>query len=161
MAELSDISNDTYRNTLYFYSAPTSLGGLQEVKDFLSSRGILPAESDRERRIHAVDVLKRVLKCDEFNQPETGGRPNLVLAPVGSFGLGVWIPSSDVNCLCVGDISPKTFFALATSRLRRASSDGITALRRVKASSGTVLRLNIDGIKIELQYCSAVHIAER
>jgi poly(A) polymerase Pap1 len=85
----------------------------------------------------------------------------MVVVPVGSYGLGVWSTSSDIDCLCVGSISAKTFFSLASQKLRKAADLGIRILRRVKANSGTMLELDVRGIKLDLQYCPATKIAER
>lgn len=148
---------------VHLHKAPPSLGGIDELKATLSSHGCLPTRADEAERKVAVSLLEKVvLGADQqgMGQYNHAG-PGMVLLPVGSFGLGVWTTSSDINCLCVGTISSRTFFAVAAQRLRKSAPDGITILRRVRANSGTMLELDIRGIKLDLQYCAAASIAER
>ncbi|PNY24490.1 Nuclear poly(A) polymerase 4 [Tolypocladium capitatum] len=148
---------------VHLHKAPPSLCGIDELKTTLSSRGCLPTRADEAERKAAVSLLEKVLLGTDqqgMGQDNHAG-PGMVLLPVGSFGLGVWTTSSDINCLCVGAISSKTFFAVAAQRLKKAAPDGITILRRVRANSGTMLELDIRGFKFDLQYCPAASIAER
>lgn len=85
----------------------------------------------------------------------------LNLVAVGSYGLGVWSNSSDIDCLCIGSISTKTFFALARQRIARANAMGISIVRFVTALTGMMLELVIDGIKFDLQYAFAPDLAAR
>lgn len=143
--------------------APPGLGSLEDLKQVLESHGCLPTESDRAERKAALDLLKKTLLSPERSSAEADARSGLILrlVPVGSYGLGVWTSSSDIDCLCIGSISSKIFFALALQRLRRAASEGIKILRRVSANSGYMLELEVRGIKVDLQYCAATSIAER
>lgn len=143
--------------TIQLASASASLGGIEQIKDLLLAKGFLPSEEEGKSRATALALLEKVLNG---NQSVAEGFTKFLLIPVGSYGLGVWMKSSDVDCLCVGSISSKTFFAMALQRLRKASDKGVTVLRRVKANSGTMLELVINGIKFDLQYCSAVSIVE-
>lgn len=146
-----------------FCRATPTLGGLEEIKLCLDLRGSLPNYEDAFGRGQAVELLERALQCQAYNELERDLRkgPRLILVPVGSFALGVWTPSSDIDCLCIGEISQKTFFSLAKTRLRKWSSEGISILRRVRANSGTMMELNVRGIKFDLQYCSASYILEQ
>jgi poly(A) polymerase Pap1 len=85
----------------------------------------------------------------------------LVILPVGSYALGVWTADSDIDCLCIGTISSKTFFKLARQRLSKAESQGIRILRKVEASTGTMLELSVNEILMDLQYCPAPQVVER
>src|SRR5207247_1213129 len=78
-------------------------------------------------------------------------------------GLGVWTPSSDLDCLYIGHASSRTFFALAAQRLRRAAAAGeaVRTLRRVEARTGTMLELEVEGVRVDLQYCAAPGVAAR
>jgi endonuclease/exonuclease/phosphatase family metal-dependent hydrolase len=143
--------------------AAENLGGLEDLTACLSTRGMLPTKEDEASRVEAVELLRRVL-VDEITSQGHGDRhfkPVLVLIPVGSTALGVWTLKSDIDCLCVGGISSKTFFALATKRLKKASPEGITILRKVRANSGTMLELLVQGIRFDLQYCPSIMIAEQ
>ncbi|KAK5998164.1 Poly(A) polymerase-like protein [Cladobotryum mycophilum] len=143
--------------------APPSLASFEELKNCLLSYDCFPTQTDESLRKSALGLLEKTLLGVDHGDSESHKRTRLILAliPVGSFGLGVWTSVSDVDCLCVGSISPKTFFAVALQRLRNAAHEGITILRRVRASSGTMLEIQIHGIKFDLQYCAATSIAER
>ncbi|KID61949.1 DUF455 domain protein, partial [Metarhizium hybridum] len=146
-----------------FRKSPSSLGDIGSLKHSLMSLGCLPTQADQEDRSKAFQLLQSVLcepnKNQTRHQLRTG--PDMVLIPVGSYGLGVWTPESDVDCLCVGNISAKIFFALAISRLRRAKSRGISILRIVRAKTGIMLELSIFAVKFDLQYCAAALVAEK
>jgi poly(A) polymerase Pap1 len=115
------------------------------------------------------EIFALVKSILQQNQPRGSGdavdsnrsKVSIVVVPVGSYGLGVWSTSSDIDCLCVGSISIKTFFAIASQRLKKAVDLGVKILRKVKAASGTMLELDIRGVKLDLQYCPASKIAER
>ena len=143
--------------------ASASLGGLEEIKKSLNSRGCLPNDEDKCNRIQAVKLLERALQCQGHGELNTDLRSGarLILITVGSYALGVWTPSSDIDCLCVGEISAKTFFSLAKLRLRKYSSEGIAILRKVRANSGTMMELDVRGTRVDLQYCCAKSILEQ
>ncbi|KAJ6788646.1 hypothetical protein PWT90_06954 [Aphanocladium album] len=143
--------------------APPSLGGFEDLKQSLLSHDYLPTEQDEAVRKQAISLLESVLLGNDQSKPGHDGRTpvGLVLVPVGSFGLGVWMSSSDVDCLCIGTISSKTFFRMALQRLRKATDRGVRVLRKVLANTGTMLELQILGIKFDLQYCAATSIAEK
>ncbi|KAG9251807.1 uncharacterized protein F5Z01DRAFT_251728 [Emericellopsis atlantica] len=110
---------------------------------------------------HHVELLRAALGCQGVQHIMVQD-PMFVLHPVGSFGLGTWDPSSDVDCLCLGNVSSATFFALAMPRLRNAGAiNGITGLRRVKTSSGTMLEVDIKDVRFNLRYCCARPVLER
>lgn len=143
--------------------AAESLGGLDDLTACLSTRAMLPTKENDVLRFEALELLRRVL-IDEITSQGHGDRhfkPVLVLIPVGSTALGVWTLKSDFDCLCVGGISSKTFFALAMKRLKKAALIGITVLRKVRANSGTMLELLVQGIRFDLQYCPSIAIAEQ
>ncbi|OTB03759.1 hypothetical protein M426DRAFT_321477 [Hypoxylon sp. CI-4A] len=124
----------------------------------LSRQSELPDATDIVSRKTALNLLKEVIIQNEDTQAR--GLPPLVMVPVGSYGLGVWTTSSDINCICIGPLSSTTFFTLAVQRLLKAASRGIKILRRVDAPSGTKLELEVANVKMDLQYCSATSIAE-
>ncbi|KAK7393940.1 hypothetical protein QQX98_013275 [Neonectria punicea] len=163
----SPLQDDEKRSTMpevsvHLQRAPPSLGSLDDLKESLGNHGCLPTEVDRAGRKDALLLLENTLL--DLSRPGAQGdtRSGLVLAlvPVGSYGLGVWTNSSDIDCLCIGSIRSKTFFALALQRLRKAASEGIKILRRVRANSGFMLELEVRGIKVDLQYCPATSVAE-
>lgn len=141
----------------------TNTASLGDLDCCLESRGYFPTHDERELRASALEKLQLVLQDSSRTGTRTDNHagPVLLLVPVGSYGLGVWNKESDVDCLCIGSISSKTFFALALQRLKRASSEDIQILRRVQAHSGYMLELEVQGIKMDLQYCTATSIAEQ
>lgn len=142
---------------------PESLADVNELKSSLAALDVFPAEEEFVKREQALKLLHATLEdttdiTTETSQTRAGVQ--FVIVPVGSYGLGVWTSSSDVDCLCLGSISPKTFFALAAQRLRRAAARGVKVLRRVNALSGTMLELEVLGVKMDLQYCASALIAQ-
>jgi 2'-5' RNA ligase/endonuclease/exonuclease/phosphatase family metal-dependent hydrolase len=131
------------------------------LEHFLKNYGCLPTEQERATRDQAIRALEAALKDVNLSESEgdTRSGPPFIVVPVGSYGLGVWTSSSDIDCLCIGPFSSKTFFTMAVQRLKRAAD--IRILRRVKANSGYMLELEVHGIKVDLQYCAAASIAER
>ncbi|KXJ95823.1 hypothetical protein Micbo1qcDRAFT_157904 [Microdochium bolleyi] len=162
--------------------AQGSLKDISALRSCLAAQNVLPSAKDTELRERALQLLKEVvLQVDSASATSsatetasTRGQPTFVLVPVGSYGLGVWTPSSDVDCLCIGPVSSKVFFSLAVQRLRKAEQqkryqierdDGVVTsavrlVRRVNAHSGTMLELDVLGIKMDLQYCASAFIAE-
>jgi endonuclease/exonuclease/phosphatase family metal-dependent hydrolase len=142
--------------------AASSLGGMGELKSCLSRCPGFPTDEATDTRAQAIRILEKILQCRSQHESEVGQTkgPILILVPVGSFGLGVWDDLSDVDCLCIGEISSDVFFKLAVSRLRKATAEGVSILRRVRATSGTMLQLNIGGVVFDLQYCCAASIAK-
>ena len=145
--------------------APENLSDPTALKSRLTALKVVPNEEEAESRQSTFDLLKRILLEESAgeNIDSTSyhrSRASLIVVPVGSYGLGVWTASSDIDCLCIGPFSTSTFFALAAKRLRGAAGEGVKILRRVRASSGTMMELEVRGIKVDLQYCSATVIAE-
>ncbi|KAJ9133778.1 Nuclear poly(A) polymerase 1 [Coniochaeta hoffmannii] len=142
-------------------AAPQALSDPSSVEECLTELGIFPNDEDIQNRQSAFDLLKHVLQeRDTQSTSYHKSRSPLVIVPVGSYGLGVWISTSDMDVLCIGPFSSATFFSLAVPRLRKAADQGIRILRRVKAHSGTMLELEVRGIKTDLQYCPATSISE-
>lgn len=140
-------------------SAPGALGDVSQLRECLMERNVFPSGEDINGREAALNLLKEVI-LEDGGSGQIRGKPVFVVVPVGSYGLGVWTSSSDIDCLCIGPISPKTFFTLAAQRLRKAAARGVRVLRRVKAHSGTMLELEVQGIRMDLQYCPSTFIAE-
>ncbi|KAF7559466.1 hypothetical protein G7046_g4707 [Stylonectria norvegica] len=148
--------------TVELHPAPHSLDSLEDLKSCLEKKGYFSTAGERALREDALRILERALLDTAQHGTNQDVRTSLALrlVPVGSHGLGVWTGSSDIDCLCIGSISSKTFFALALQRFRKASSQGVSVLRRVRANSGYMLELDVLGIKIDLQYCAATAVAE-
>ncbi|KAM7196364.1 hypothetical protein V8F20_007023 [Naviculisporaceae sp. PSN 640] len=139
---------------VHLKKAPSSLSDPSSVKECLANLGVLPTELEITKRKTALEILKQALQFDSS--------PNsVIVVPVGSYALGVWTSASDMDILCIGPFSSSTFFALATQRLKKASSRDIRILRRVKANTGLMLELQVHSIKMDLQYCPAGAVAQQ
>lgn len=126
----------------------------ESITELLKQVQAIPSEEEAQNHAAAFKLLREIIL--ESSAPT--GAP-LVVVPVGSYGLGVWMPGSDIDCLCIGPFSSSTFFSLAAQRLRKAADRGVKVLRRVKAHTGTMLELEINGTKIDLQYAPAGAVA--
>lgn len=124
----------------------------------------IPSEEEIQQHAAAFKLLREtILESSAPTVSTETGRSSTppVLVPVGSYGLGVWTSASDIDCLCIGPFSSSTFFSLATQRLRKAADKGVKVMRRVKAHTGTMLELEVNGVKIDLQYAPAGAIAAK
>jgi poly(A) polymerase Pap1/uncharacterized protein (UPF0248 family)/2'-5' RNA ligase len=141
--------------------AAAQLSQAGSVKETLLELGVIPGEEEAAKRKQALELLKSVIL--DTPSADAGGRsrPAVVVVPVGSYALDVWTSSSDIDVLCIGPFSSNTFFALASQRLRKAAAQGVKILRRVRANTGTMLEIEVQGIKMDLQYCPATSVAER
>jgi len=146
--------------------APAALSAPESVHEALAELGVFPTEKEGAQRRAALNLLKSILLETPAVPADVSGaasrlQPTVVVVPVGSYALGVWTSASDIDVLCIGPFSTSTFFALATRRLRKAAAQDVRILRRVKANTGTMLELEVGGIKMDLQYCPATSIAEQ
>ncbi|KAI3401341.1 hypothetical protein diail_11424 [Diaporthe ilicicola] len=137
-------------------------GDGESFTELLKKVQALPSAEETEKHATAFKLLREtILDASAPVESTDAGRSStpLVVVPVGSYGLGVWTTSSDIDCLCIGPFSSSTFFSLATQRLRKAAEKGVKVMRRVKAHSGTMLELEVRGVKIDLQYAPAGAVA--
>ncbi|KAK4126294.1 hypothetical protein N657DRAFT_709865 [Parathielavia appendiculata] len=146
---------------VHLEKASPTLAQPGRVETALLQLGVIPSDEEAAKRKEAMDLLRSVIL--DTSAADTTGRaqPAVVIVPVGSYALDVWTSSSDIDVLCVGPFSASTFFALASQRLRKAAAQGVKILRRVRAQTGTMLELEVQGIKMDLQYCPATSVAER
>lgn len=129
----------------------------------LDEHRVIPSDEDVAVRHHAIDLLRTILIEDKKEIESANIRlgKSEVLVPVGSHGLGVWTPSSDVDIMVIGHISSKTFMSIASQKLRKAAVENqdVKILRKVHARTGTMLEISVLGIKMDLQYCAAPAVA--
>ncbi|CAI6339077.1 unnamed protein product [Periconia digitata] len=140
-------------------SASPSLFQQGNVAQTLQKLSVFPSAEQRNERKEAFDLLKSVV-LGMTAESKPSNIP-MIMVPVGSYALGVWTAESDIDCLCIGTTSSKTFFRLAIQRIRRNESQKIRLIRKVEASTGTMLELSINGISMDLQYCPATAIVYR
>ncbi|PKS11588.1 hypothetical protein jhhlp_003353 [Lomentospora prolificans] len=143
--------------------APSSLSDLEGLKSLLRRLNGFPTEEDEAIRNGALRTLRSAIMDAFFTRnfrgdAQTHLQPPLVVDPVGSYALGAWSRDSDIDCLCVGPFSSRTFFSVITSHFRKSSD--IKVLRKVKANTGLMLELEVGGIRFDLQYCGSTSIAE-
>ncbi|KAF1928917.1 uncharacterized protein M421DRAFT_420148 [Didymella exigua CBS 183.55] len=132
----------------------------QEMESTLRDHRILLTDRENAEREAAFSLLKEILLANsKIGGAVTADIP-LVMVTVGSFAMKTDTPSSDIDCLCIGSISSKTFFKLARQRLQKAESQGVRILRKVEAGTGTMLELSVNGVPMDLQYCPAARVVE-
>ncbi|KAL0944181.1 endonuclease exonuclease phosphatase [Colletotrichum truncatum] len=142
--------------------APASLSDTAALRHCLDNLDVIPTSQDESLRKLALEFLQQILlEDDQPSMERTRGQPTIVLVPVGSYALGVWSKSSDIDCLCIGSISSKVFFTLARQRLKKSARPDIRILRKVKAKTGTMLEMEVLGLRCDLQYCQAVNVASQ
>jgi endonuclease/exonuclease/phosphatase family metal-dependent hydrolase len=151
----------TKRTKVKLKRASPSLSRSIELESVLASGKMFPTEEEVQQRKVALEILKRVVLGTAGSGDSEASDIPMVIVPVGSYALGVWTADSDIDCLCIGTISSKTFFKLARQRLVKAQDQGVRVLRKVEANTGTMLELSVNGVAMDLQYCPAARIVER
>ncbi|CUS09836.1 unnamed protein product [Tuber aestivum] len=126
----------------------------------------VPCRADHNNREAAIASLREVLLREQESVAGAGYNPArgpipIILAPVGSYALGVYGKDSDVDCLCVSTISTKTFFEIARQRIRRFGGERGIRLTRFVDAKVAILELKAGNIKLDLQYCQAPAVIER
>jgi hypothetical protein len=147
---------------LSFKKAPRNLSSDRLFNNILHDLSMFPSEEEFAHRQQMFELVKSAIQQrNAGTSVETRLNISFVVLPVGSYGLGVWDTSSDIDCLVIGTISPKTFIALMVQKLRRPEWQEIQIFRKVKAASGTMLEIHTGGVRFDLQYCAATSVAER
>ncbi|EED15718.1 DUF455 domain protein [Talaromyces stipitatus ATCC 10500] len=159
----SSVKNTSSENNVAInvIKAPTSLTIDVQFKTLLYGLNMIPSEEEFAHRHQMFKLIESAVHQRVFDATvETRLNISFVVVPVGSYGLGVWDTSSDIDCLVIGTISPRTFMALMVQKLRRPEWQEIHILRKIKAASGTMLELQAGGVGFDLQYCAATSVAE-
>lgn len=154
-------TNDLKGNHVNIVHASGDLADLAALESTLAMHHMIPSEDQKRAYDAAFLLLKEVIVGSSETRPNNSSDIPMVMVPVGSYALGVWDGSSDLDCLAIGSISSKTFFQLALQRIRRAEANGIRLIRKVEANTGTMLEMSVNGINADLQYCPAASIVER
>jgi hypothetical protein len=132
-----------------------------ELDSVLAAGHMFPFDEEVQQRKNALEILKQVVYGTSGEEVSSTSDIPMIIVPVGSYALGVWTSESDIDCLCIGTISSKTFFKLARQRLVKAHDQGVRVLRKVEANTGTMLELSVIGVAMDLQYCPAARVVER
>lgn len=160
----SKASDDSTGSTTLM-SVEASSQPSEEMKTFLLERGMIPTESDIALYKIAFAELSKTLLGEEVLAIRNGNGPvtysstnrgvSLVMAPSGSYAMDVWDTTSEIDCLCIGSCSSNTFYSLARQRLRREADPSVKVLLADKHGSGSMLEVEIQGVKLNLQYCQS------
>ena len=144
----------------------THLSG-EELKAVCDTHQWLPSTDQEDKFSAALRAIRNLFSASTSSSATTSTAPTSMvkirIEPVGSYALGVHTSGSDLDCLAVGNISPATFWGVARSRLRgQAIQDGMVKLRRfVKDAIVQMMELEVDGIKVDLQYCAAARLVDQ
>ncbi|KAJ3192240.1 hypothetical protein HK101_006860 [Irineochytrium annulatum] len=124
---------------------------------FLQSRGSIPDEAAHTARAAAFRALAGFLGT--LLQPAP-----VRVEPVGSFAIGTWSVDSDLDILCVSLVSRSSVIAALRGddegavgphhTSDSALPDNIRILRIVEDARVPIVELRVDGMKVDLQYCS-------
>ncbi|KAF2704140.1 hypothetical protein K504DRAFT_462729 [Pleomassaria siparia CBS 279.74] len=139
----------------------STLSNTSALTSTLSAHGMFPTEDEISGRRDAFALLKEVILGSADDAGANTADIPLVMVSVGSYAIGTWTSASDVDCLCIGSISSKTFFKLARHRIFKAQNRGVRLMRKVEANTGTMFELSVGGLAMDLQYCPAARIVER
>lgn len=136
--------------------------GTERLMQCLWNYSAFPSTEEIGQRQDIVQLIREVVNQRDSNlSAYTRLNLSFAVVPVGSYGLGVWNNSSDIDLLVIGQLSSRTFFTLMIAKLRKATHSEIRILRKVKAASGTMLELEVRGVRVDLQYCAATRVIEK
>ncbi|KAF3909976.1 hypothetical protein ABW20_dc0108024 [Dactylellina cionopaga] len=174
-ARLSFIDNEkTASAATAMLELPTTPLKDDDLRTLLIENNSFPSQTEIQVRHRAIQSLEACLKgFDSLSPSTTESTFQLRLVPVGSFGLGTYDPTSDIDCLVVGNISTSLFWRVTKQRIKKwrgkAADDSSTAandalsvkiVRYVNANIPMLILLVGDKVRIDLQYCTAVRIVE-
>jgi len=134
-----------------------------ELHNFCAQFDYVPSDAQNAMFKRAVDTLDTFLfnlssplvVDSDLNSHTSAVR--LVASPVGSYALGCHHPASDVDCVVVGNINPRTFWKLMRRKIRSSVGDvsSIRLRRFVGDASVQIMELEVHGMKMDIQYCPA------
>ncbi|KAH8724637.1 Poly(A) polymerase type 3 [Phaeosphaeriaceae sp. PMI808] len=149
------------RTSVQLIKAPSTLLDPTSLSSALEDHCMIPTADEIQQRQDAFTLLKQIVTNSSSGNDSVTSDIPMVIVSVGSYALGMWTSASDVDCLCIGTTSSKTFFKLARQRLLKAEDQNVRILRKVEASTGTMLELSVNGVSMDLQYCPAAQVVER
>lgn len=135
---------------------PPHLKEHESVLEALRDVDAIPPLAEWQLRERAFEALRVALLAASPHHEVSGGggsKVNLVILPIGSYGLDVWTQSSDLDCLCLGTFSLPTFIDLAIQRIQQAADSGIKLVQKKEDYMGTTLKLVFEHhLGIDLTY---------
>ena len=151
-----------------------------ELRRFLESSNAIPFSEHVQRKERVIHNLRRTFDASDGsgspltdsvthaaqNDAQPTNSVRLVLVPVGSYALGVDFPDSDVDCIIVGNVSSTTFWSIVKQKLISQAKDNngatlVNLKRFVKDAAVQMMVLEVDGVKVDLQYCPSAALAEK
>jgi endonuclease/exonuclease/phosphatase family metal-dependent hydrolase/2'-5' RNA ligase/predicted nucleotidyltransferase len=128
-----------------------------DVESLLTS--LLPSEDDRQIRADAIKTLKKIFLSESLLE-------DAILAPLGSYAMNTYFRDSDMDILIIGSASPGAFWECLASAISKSSEAGtefgtvLSEFHMIK-SLVQIAELTLNGIKVDLQYCSAPELITR
>jgi 2'-5' RNA ligase/endonuclease/exonuclease/phosphatase family metal-dependent hydrolase len=154
-----------------------SLGADAVLEAWARANGGYPSHDQEVARTRAIQTIRQVLggassNSTDVSYPASAPLPSgvkVILEPVGSHMLSVDTAASDIDMLAVGNLGQRTFFDLMRARIRAWARACAAArvpctlvLRRfVRDAAVPMLRLQVHGVEVDLQYAPAAMVAER
>ncbi|KAI3469262.1 hypothetical protein Pfo_025925 [Paulownia fortunei] len=127
---------------------------------FMDNEGLVPSPEEEIKRRNAIDKLKKIVMewakrvAYQRRFPRSYIRAaSATILIYGSYGLGVHNYESDVDALCAGPCfatMAEDFFVVLRNML--ASRPEVSEILCVKDARVPLMRLNFDGISIDLPY---------
>jgi endonuclease/exonuclease/phosphatase family metal-dependent hydrolase/2'-5' RNA ligase len=150
-----------------YLTLPETYLSTEELQAVSDSHQWVPTANKEDKFSAALRAIRNLFSSWPASIPSSPATSTTVvkirIEPVGSFALGVHTSDSDLDCLAVGNISAATFWGVVRTRLRgQTTQDGIVKLRRfVKDAMVQMMELEVDGIKVDLQYCAAARLVDQ
>lgn len=120
------------------------------IDALIESEHMVETKAELSRRAEALRALEIIISA-------AIGSKDFRIYPVGSYGLGLQTPSSDIDVLCCGAVSPADFFPVLLRFMRREAHQhepriitGAPAL--VLDAIVPLLTVGILGVHIDVQY---------
>jgi endonuclease/exonuclease/phosphatase family metal-dependent hydrolase/2'-5' RNA ligase len=148
----------TQPSTIKLYDAPPNLSDQSVLNECLINYSAFLSEAQSHHYKDILGLLNTILQSPTSQStfsPTSIPQPIIILLPVGSYALGACLSNSDLDILALSTFSASLFFDEATQRLQNFKELGVKILRRVDAATGTMLELEIKGVRCDLQYCCA------
>ena len=127
------------------------------VKTFVREHRLLDDDEGNEKRLDAIETIRRVLAENVFDRREEKEEIQFefALSPTGSFGIGTHSPTSDIDIVVVSAMRRSDFFDYAPMALRNGRSAGVIVKRVLGLRDAIIpiIMLDVNGVEVDLQYC--------
>ncbi|KAL6522911.1 hypothetical protein OROHE_016758 [Orobanche hederae] len=133
---------------------------LMSLRQLMNKEGLAPSPEEEIKRRNTIDKLRKIVMewakrvAYQRRLPKSYVRAaSATVLTYGSYGLGVHNHESDVDALCVGPCfatMEEDFFIVLKNML--SSVPEVSEVLRLKDARVHLMRLNFDGISIDLTY---------